>query len=115
MILPDLTSIYIVSKKATQGLSSDDFGSGDGMVCTGPFKFVKFLRDRRIELERNDAYWGNRPAWNKVTLRFIPNGATRLAALLAGDVQAIENLPTPDLARVRADNGISLYSKVSPG
>lgn len=113
LLLADLTSIYIVSKKATQGLSSDDFSSGKGMVGTGPFKFAKFLRDDRLELERNDAYWGTKPAWAKVTLRFIPNGATRLAALLAGDVQAIENVPTPDLARVRADSSIGLYSKVS--
>lgn len=113
LMLADLTSIYIVSKKATTGLSSDDFSSGKGMVGTGRFKFVKFLRDDRLELERNDSYWGTKPAWSKVTLRFIPNGATRLAALLAGDVQAIENVPTPDLAKVRSDSTLSLYSKVS--
>lgn len=113
LLLPDLTSIYIVSKKATQGLSSDDFASGKGMIGTGRFKFAKFLRDDRVDLERNDAYWGPKAAWSKVTLRFIPNGATRLAALLAGDVQAIENVPTPDLARVRGDNSLSLYAKVS--
>ncbi|MDP9108725.1 MAG: ABC transporter substrate-binding protein, partial [Pseudomonadota bacterium] len=113
LLLADLTSIYIVSKKATTGLSSDDFASGKGMVGTGPYKFVKFQRDDRLELERNDAYWGNKPAWTKVTLRFIPNGATRLAALLSGDVQAIENVPTPDLTKVRADKTLSLYAKVS--
>ena len=113
LMLADLTSIYIVSKKATTGLSSDDFSSGKGMVGTGPFKFVKYLRDDRLELDRNDNYWGKKAAWSKVTLRFIPNGATRLAALLAGDVQALENVPTPDLAKVRTDTNLSLYSKVS--
>jgi peptide/nickel transport system substrate-binding protein len=113
LLLADLTSIYIVSRKATTGLSSDDFSSGKGMVGTGPYKFVKFQRDDRLELDRNESYWGKKPAWSKVTLRFIPNGSTRLAALLAGDVQAIENVPTPDLTRVRADPNIALYSKVS--
>ena len=113
LLLADLTSIYIVSRKATTGLASDEFASGKGMIGTGPYKFVKFLRDDRLELDRNDAYWGKKPAWSKVTLRFIPNGATRLAALLAGDVQAIENVPTPDLAKVRADANIGLFSKVS--
>ncbi|NDP58868.1 MAG: ABC transporter substrate-binding protein, partial [Oxalobacteraceae bacterium] len=89
LLLADLTSIYIVSRKATTGLSSDDFSSGKGMVGTGPYKFVKFQRDDRLELDRNESYWGKKPAWSKVTLRFIPNGSTRLAALLAGDVQAI--------------------------
>lgn len=113
LMLADLTSIYIVSKKATTGLSSDDFSSGKGMVGTGPYKYVKFQRDDRLELERNDGYWGKKPAWSKVTMRFIPNGSTRLAALLAGDVQAIENVPTPDLAKVRADPNIGLFTKVS--
>ena len=113
LMLADLTSVYIVSKKATTGITSDDFSSGKGLVGTGPFKFVRFQRDDRIELDRNDGYWGKKPAWSKVTIRFIPNGSTRLAALLAGDVQAIENVPTPDLAKVRQDTTISLYSKVS--
>ncbi|MCU6434880.1 ABC transporter substrate-binding protein [Undibacterium sp. Jales W-56] len=114
LLLSDLTAVYIVSKKATQGLSSDDFGSGKGMVGTGPYKFAKFLRDDRIEMDRFDGYWGKKPAtWSKVTLRFIPNGATRIAALLAGDVQALENVPTPDIARVRSDNNLSMTSKVS--
>lgn len=113
LMLSDLTQVYIVSKKATTGLASDDFASGKGMIGTGPYKFVKFLRDDRVELDRNDAYWGKKPAWSKVTLRFIPNGATRIAALLSGDVQAIENVPTPDLARIRSEPSVSMYSKVS--
>lgn len=113
LLLADLTMVYIVSKKATQGTASEDFATGKGVVGTGPFKFVKFQRDDRVELARHDSYWGKKAAWSKVTLRFIPNGATRIAALLAGDVQAIENVPTPDLARVRGDSNFSLFSKVS--
>jgi len=113
LLLSDLTTIAIVSKKATEGLSSDDFNAGKGMIGTGPYKFVRFLRDDRVELERFEDYWDKKPAWTKVTLRFIPNGATRMAALLAGDVHAIENVPTPDLGRVRNDANISMFSKVS--
>ena len=111
LMLNDLTSIFIVQKKATQGLSSDDFAQGKGMIGTGPFKFVSYARDDRVELVRNPDYWGTRPAWDKVTLRFIPNPA--LAALLSGDVQAIENVPTPDLPKVRSDPKLSFFSKIS--
>lgn len=113
LMLTDMVSVMIVSKKATQGLSSDDFNSGKGMVGTGPFKFVKFQRDDRLELERFDGYWGKKPDWSRVTLRFIPNGATRVAALLSGDVHAIEQVPSPDLERVRSAPGISMYTKIS--
>ena len=113
LMLTDMVSVMIVSKKATQGLSSEDFTSGKGMVGTGPFKFVRFQRDDRLELERFDGYWGQKPAWSKVSLRFIPNGATRVAALLSGDVHAIEQVPSPDLERVRADKTISMFTKIS--
>ncbi len=113
LMLSDLTSIFIVSKKATEGLSSDDFSSGKGMVGSGPFKFVSFARDDRVELVRNDQYWGTKPAWTKVTLRFIPQPATRVAALLAKDVDAIENVPTADLKRIRDSKDLNFFSKVS--
>ncbi|SDP53142.1 peptide/nickel transport system substrate-binding protein [Ralstonia sp. 25mfcol4.1] len=113
LMLNDLTSVFMVQKKATQGLSSDDFAQGKGMVGTGPFKFVSYARDDRVELVKNPDYWGPKPAWDKVTLRFIPNPATRLAALLSGDVQAIENVPTPDLPKVRSDPKLSFFSKIS--
>ena len=113
LMLSDLTSIFIVSKKATDGISSNDFSSGKGMIGSGPFKFVSFARDDRVELVRNDAYWGTKPAWTKVTLRFIPQPATRVAALLAKDVDAIENVPTADLKRIRDSKDLSFFSKVS--
>jgi peptide/nickel transport system substrate-binding protein len=113
LMLSDLTSIFVVSKKATEGLSSDDFSSGKGMVGSGPFKFVSFARDDRVELVRNDQYWGTKPAWSKVTLRFIPQPATRVAALLAKDVDAIENVPTADLKRIRDSKDLAFFSKVS--
>ena len=110
----DLVSVIIVSKKATEGLASDDFASGKGMVGTGPYKFVTFLRDDRIEMERNDNYNGpNKTPWATTTIRFSANPSTRLAALLAGDVQAIENVPTPDLGRVKTDPNLSLVTKTS--
>jgi peptide/nickel transport system substrate-binding protein len=113
LLTADLANVFIVSKKATEGLKSDDFASGKGMIGTGPFKFVKFMRDDRLVLDRNDAYWGKPAAWSHVTLRFISKDATRLAALLSGEVQAIENVPTADIVRVRKDPKVSVFSAVS--
>jgi peptide/nickel transport system substrate-binding protein len=109
----DLSSVAIVSKRATQGVASGDFATGKGMVGTGPFKFVAFNRGERLELARNDAYWGEKPAWDRVTFRFLSNDSARLAALLSGDVDAIENVPTADLAGLKANPGFVVSSKVS--
>ncbi len=112
-MLYDMSVVFVVSRKATEGLTSDAFASGKGMIGSGPFKFVSFARDDRVEFVRNEEYWGNKPAWRKVTLRFIPQSATRVAALLAKDVDAIENVPTSDLQRIRTANDLSFFTKVS--
>jgi peptide/nickel transport system substrate-binding protein len=113
LMLNDLSSVFIVSRNATQGLASGDFATGKGMVGTGPFRFVALNRGARIELARNDAYWDAKPAWDRVTFRFLSNDPARLAALLAGDVDAIDNVPTADLAGLRANPAFQVSSKVS--
>jgi peptide/nickel transport system substrate-binding protein len=114
LLLSDLTSLLIVSKKASEGLASDDFAGGRGMVGSGPYRFVKFQRDDRIEMARNETYNGpERSPWSTVTIRFISNPSSRVAALLAGDVQAIENVPPADVARVRDDANLTLVTKTS--
>lgn len=109
----DMGTILIVSSKAARGASTEDFNSGKAAIGTGPFRFVRWQKGDRIELARHDAYWGPKPAWDKVTFRIITSDPTRVAALMAGDVRAIENVPTADLAKVSKNPGLSLYRVVS--
>src|SRR3990172_7393577 len=97
MVPQDLNSVFIVSRKAAAGAATQDFNSGRAMVGTGPFRFVAFRRGERVDLARNDAYWGGAPAWGKVSLRIMPTDPARLAALLSGDVDLIEQVPPADL------------------
>lgn len=113
LMLNDLSAVFIVSKKAAQGIASEEFAQGKGVIGTGPFRFVSFRRGDRVELARNDAYWGEKPAWDKVTFRFISSDPSRLAALLANDVDAIDNVPSADYAKARTNPNIQVFSKVS--
>jgi peptide/nickel transport system substrate-binding protein len=108
----DLTQVAIIGK-AHANASTDDFNSGKAAVGTGPYKLVRYAKGDRIELARNDAWWGGKTAWEKVTLRVLPQDAPRVAALLAGDVQVIENVPTSDVARLRGNKQLTMYKAVS--
>src|SRR5579883_364835 len=102
-LLPlDASSFMIVPKKDEQA-PTGDFNSGKAAIGTGPFRFVEFVPGDRIVLERNDAYWGPKPAWQRVTLKIIPNNSARVAALLAGDVQIIEQVPSIDYAKLKSN------------
>ncbi|HKA45455.1 MAG TPA: ABC transporter substrate-binding protein [Burkholderiales bacterium] len=109
----DMSTIMVVSSKAAGKATTEDFNSGKAAVGTGPFKFVRWQRGDRVELTRNDAYWGAKPAWDRVSFRIITSDPTRVASLLAGEVQAIENVPTSDLARLRANKDLNIYRTVS--
>ena len=109
----DLSTIYIVSKKAATGASTEDFNTGKATVGSGRYKFVKYSSGDRIELVRNDNYWGEKSPWEKVTFKIIKNESARVAALLSGDVEAIEQPPTADLVRIKADPKFTVTSKIS--
>ncbi|MGB5082864.1 MAG: ABC transporter substrate-binding protein [Burkholderiales bacterium] len=113
MVPYDLDSVFIVSKKAAQGAGPADFDSGRAMVGTGPFRFARFARGDRVELARNDSYWGGKAAWEKVTFRIVPTDPSRLAGLLSGELDAIEQVPTADLPRLRRNAGLHIARKVS--
>ena len=108
----DMTQIAIIAKSHASA-STEDFNSGKAAIGTGPYKLVRYAKSDRIELARNDAWWGGRTPWEKVTLRILPQDAPRVAALLSGDVQVIENVPTSDVAKLRSNKQLSIYRAVS--
>jgi peptide/nickel transport system substrate-binding protein len=113
-LLPyDLVSVFIVPEKIAKHAQAEDFDSGRAMIGTGPYRFVRFLRGDRIELARNDHYWGAEPEWQHVSLRILSADPARVAALMAGDVDMIENVPPSDMARLQHDARFHLERKVS--
>ena len=108
----DMTQIAIISGSAAKA-TTEEFNSGKAAIGTGPYKLVRYAKGDRIELARNDAYWGGKTPWERVTLRLLPSDAPRVAALLAGDVQAIENVPTTDVDRLKQEKRLTLSRTVA--
>jgi len=104
-----LAQFFIINRKSSEGMSTEDFNNGNAAIGTGPFRFVSYKPGDRVELDRNDDYWGGKPAWQHVTYRFISNDASRIAALLAGDVDFIDFVPTEDLEQLRKDPKVKLW------
>ena len=108
----DLTQIAIISRSMAKA-TTEEFNSGKAAIGTGPYKLVRYAKGDRIELARNDAYWGGKTPWEHVTLRLLPSDPSRVAALLAGDVQVIENVPTTDVAKLRGDKRLTVARTVA--
>ncbi len=65
-------------------------------VGTGPFKFAKWVKGDRVELIKNDSYWGNETYLNKATFKFISDPTAAFAAVMAGDIDAFPVFPAPE-------------------
>ncbi len=109
----DMAGLIIISSKAAKAATTADFDSGKATIGTGPWKLTRFVKGDRIELARNDNYWGGKAPWEKVTLRLITSDPPRIAALLAGDVQLIEIVPTADYARLKTNKDITIFTIIS--
>src|SRR5262249_62049285 len=98
LIPSEVSTIAILSAKANgagtvtfdrqecQGVGTypktEAFNAGTATIGTGPYKLVRFTKGDRIILERNDGYWGEKQAWQRVIFRPITSAGPRVAALL---------------------------------
>ncbi len=70
---------------------------------TGPFILDVREPDRRTTMHANTAWWDKMPGnLDRVEFNVISNSATRVAALLSGDVDMIYTVPPQDLQRLSA-------------
>ena len=64
-------------------------------VSTGPYKVREFVPDQSLTLDAHEDYWGGRPPLKSVRIMVVPEVATRINGLLAGQFDFICDVP-PD-------------------
>lgn len=109
-LLPvNLSTVYIISKHVGETATTEDYNSGKAMVGEGAYLWQGYVPGDRVTMTRNEDFWGARPEWENVTYRYIGNPAARTAALLAGDVDAIDKVSISDLERLRGNDSVQVF------
>jgi peptide/nickel transport system substrate-binding protein len=112
-LLPlDMTNVRILDSETHANATTEGFNAGTLAIGTGPFRVVTYRSGDRIEFARNDTYFGVAPGFQRINYRMVTNDASRTAGLLAGDLDFIDQVPTTDLARLRADQRLSISETV---
>jgi peptide/nickel transport system substrate-binding protein len=93
-------SFSIVSPTA---LAKDKAVLEKNSVGTGPFKLEEYVPHQKVIMVRNEDYWGTKPKLNKLVMKIITDPNTRVMALQTGEVDAIRDVPLPDIAKLQAD------------
>lgn len=118
LLLNDLTNVHIFNKAwlvANNSLLPTDAGKGvEGFATnntngTGPFKIVSRRRDTQTVFIRNAAWW-DKPVHNLERIEFVPivSAATRVAAMLSGEIDFTNAAPLQDLSRLSASPDIKV-------
>ncbi|MBW3576269.1 MAG: hypothetical protein KY462_00730 [Actinobacteria bacterium] len=79
-------------------------------VCTGPFRFVEYVENDHLTVERNDDYWGEPAQLERITFRFIPDAATRVLALQSQEVDAIADVDRAQVSSLRQQSGVKVVT-----
>ena len=90
----------IVSEKE---FTTDEEKASQNPVGTGPFKFVSWTKNDRCVYERNEDYWGEKPAYKNLIIRTIVEANSRVIELESGNIDIAYAIPAKDVPRLESN------------
>ena len=77
-------------------------------IGSGPYKFKEWKKDDRLVLTAFADYFGDKPKWDEVVFRSIPEDSTRVSELLTEGVDIAVNIPPTDIDRIDGSDKASV-------
>ena len=74
----------------------------------GPFKLVQWKANETLTMERNDNYYGDKPAMKRVVIRHITESGTQRVLLEKGDIDMARNLGADDIAAIKGSSDVKI-------
>lgn len=109
--LLNLQQVMIIPEDYTKGLTGDPkVAENDDYeafslkpVGTGPYRIAEFVPGETLVWERFDNFWGEKPPVDKVTVKHMPETASRITALKTGEADLVTNIAPDQLSLIEAD------------
>jgi peptide/nickel transport system substrate-binding protein len=102
-----------VGEKAYIQSKGSSYGTPDGgVMCTGPFQFVKWNKGDSIILKRNPNYWDKslEPKVDTLKFTFLSDDASAVSALVSGGVDGEYDVPLSGLTQLKNSTVGKFYS-----
>ncbi len=98
------TFVWILPRATYEAMGEQAFSQAP--VGSGPYMVKEWRKDDRLVLEANPDYWDGEPALKTAIFRPIPAEASRVAALLTGEIDIVPVLPASLFEQVRNADGV---------
>jgi len=109
VFLKKLTYVTILDKETLKG-KSDEWIAMHPMG-TGPYQFISWSKGDHIMLKANPQYWRGKASYDTLLLKPLSNNATRVAAILSGEVDLIDRVPVMDVPRVKKKRRLNFFEQ----
>lgn len=96
---------YVLPKKYYEEVGADGFEAAP--VGTGPYMVDKFERNAFVRLKANANYWGGKPEFETVTIKFVTDAASRVAEIESGNSHVTLEMPYEEYDRLRANREVN--------
>jgi len=81
-------------------------------IGTGPYRVVGFTAADQIVMRAHEEYWGGPPTADAVVFRALPETATRITALLNGEIDIAASVPPDQLVAIERSSGVRVVRSV---
>jgi len=96
---------YVMPKAYIEKVGAAGFEAAP--IGTGPYMVEKFERNAYVRLKANANYWGGKPEFENVTIKFVTDAASRVAEIESGNSHVTLEMPYEEYDRLKGKSGIS--------
>lgn len=96
---------YVLPKAYYEKVGAEGFEAAP--IGTGPYMVEKFERNAFVRLKANPNYWGDKPEFETVTIKFVTDAASRVAEIESGNSHVTLEMPYEEYDRLKGGNGIA--------
>ncbi|MCY6380213.1 ABC transporter substrate-binding protein [Hoeflea prorocentri] len=96
---------YVLPKAYYEKVGPEGFEAKP--VGSGPYMVDRFERNAFVRLKANPDYWGGKPEFETVTIKFVTDAAARVAEIESGNAHVTLEMPYEEYDRLKGSGGIS--------
>lgn len=100
---------YVLPKAYYEKVGAEGFEAAP--IGTGPYMVEKFERNAFVRLKANPNYWGGKPEFETVTIKFVTDATSRVAEIESGNAHVTLEMPYEEFDRLKGKEGLAGTAK----